>query len=287
MKKIILFTAVLFFSCSSILVGQQNVLMDFGDTGNPTSGNWNNVTGYTDANQTLIDDQGTATGYTLLVTDAFHFGSNATGTTAPAGTAAIFPSSATRDSFFGHTGVFNSFPSNPVGIFTLSGLDPAKNYSFVIFASRTGVTDNREALYTITGLTGNKTATLNSSNNTSLVATISDAQPTSAGVLTFRAEAGPNNSNTANKFFYLGAVKMTRSDITTSIDTPAKSKTFNAYYQNGNLIVGDFTGNIKVLSLTGKTISEGNAILGYYTVGLKKGMYIVSTSQGNAKLTIR
>lgn len=289
MNKKTLSIVIFIFSFSFLLVAQENLLFDFGDaaTSSTTSGNWNNVTNAAlNASLALITDQGGATGYTLTITDAFHIRANSSAITACTGEAAIFPLTAIKDNFYGHTPAFDNETTNPVGIFQISGLNPAKYYSFIIYAGRAGVTDNRETLYTITGETGTKTATLDASNNTSQVAKVSSVLPTAAGIITFRVEAGPNNTNSF-KYFYIGGMQMTKSDTATKIDAVSESKTINAYYKDGNLQIDDFNGAVNVLSLTGKTIAEGNAISGNFRVDLKKGMYIVNTTKGNTKLIIK
>lgn len=220
---------------SSMMYSQQFCYVDFGENASATSG-WNNVIATTRNQEgitvSLNDDTGATTGATLTINDSFDLTNNA-GTTAPSASIP-FPASATRDSFFGSTGTFNG-QTNPTGGFVLTGLDPAKYYSFTIFASRTA-TDNRETQYAITGATST-TVYLNASSNTALTADAFNIQPSSSGTITLVASPGPNNNNTTG-FYYLGAMRMVISSTPWS-DTGAESLTLT--YPNGGSIwqVGD------------------------------------------------
>lgn len=202
----------LFLIFPIILFAQQYSYIDFGNSSTLTPNNWNNVV-VTTQNQVgvevnLIDSDGVSTGITLTLTDSFdHI--NANGTTTP-NSALPFPSTATRDSFFGATSAGFNGNVNPTGGFTLSGLNPLKYYSFSVFSSRVGVTDNRETLYTVQGLTIDAQA-LDTANNTSNTANILNIQPNTSGQITFEAKPGPNNTNSFG-FYYLGAIQLIISD---------------------------------------------------------------------------
>lgn len=209
---------------------QELTYIDFGSAneGFVSTGNWNNITTATN-NETgitaqLISSTGAQTDVTLTVDDPFDT-NNTAGTQTP-DASLPFPASASRDSFFGETGVFNG-STQPTGGFILTGMDPAKYYSFSIFASRMGVNDNREALYTITGAS-EKTGTLDAANNESETSLISDVQPNASGEIVFKAQPGENNTNSLG-FYYLGAIEMTKSDQPLSIDNFELMNTFTAY----------------------------------------------------------
>ncbi len=215
MKKqhyIILLIVSFYLLAISFSYGQESTLMDFGspNSGFPSTGNWNNITVST-GNQSgftfnLINHLGNATGVALTLDDSFDF-VNTSGTTNPDSNLP-FLETATKDSFFGESTVFNG-TTNPTGGFTLSNLDPSKFYSFSIFASRTGVSDNRETLYTATGQNTLSNA-LDAANNTANTATILNIQPLSNGTISLVATTGTSNNN-ANGFYYLGAIKMVTS----------------------------------------------------------------------------
>ncbi len=265
-----------------------DMFVDFGSNSAAfmTEGNWNNVTDHQAANISLIDANGNATGAKLAVTDPFYNGFNTNGTPTPTGSAAVFVSNAAADNFFGNGAVWGAVAANPEGVITLSGLNPAKYYSFTVFASRMSVTNVREAKYTATGSNGDKSATLNASNNTSEVALLKDVMPTAAGVITFKTEAGPANDS-AEKFYFLGAMKIAQSDNPTSVETIVSGGKLIPVYSDNVLRVGDYTGTVRIYSVTGSLLLQGQSVFGYMPVRLEKGVYIISTSVGNAKLVAR
>lgn len=261
-----------------------NILIDFGSASTMTAGNWNNITDHQGANVELIDDQGAKTGINLRITDPFYNGYNTAGTTAPTGeAAAIFPSTATSDNFFGHGNAWGSTPANPEGIFTINGLDKTKYYSFKIFASRPSSSDNRDSQYTISG-NNTKVNTLNASVNTSQFAVIDSIIPDNTGTITIKCNAGPNNT-TNEKFFYIGAMKITVTDSQTGLNAPSAA-TINAFYSNGVLKIKDYSGRIQVTDFSGKILFNGWSDNGQAKVGLKHGVYIVNTNTGNVKLVV-
>ncbi len=265
-----------------------SVLFDFGSNSPALmmTGNWNNITDHQAAVNNLIDENGNATGATLKVTDPFYNGFNTSGAPATSGAAAIFSSNASSDNFFAHGATFSPATPNPEGIITISGLNPAKYYSFTIFASRNGVTNIRDAKYTFTGAGTEKMDTLNASNNTSRVAEVVSVSPSAEGIITMKVEAGPNNTS-AEKFYFLGAMKMTISDTPTGLFTPKLTPAIDGFYSNGVLKIGDYTGRINVFSLTGSLVAEGQSVFGYTQMNLQRGVYIVTTSKGNLKLFVR
>jgi len=172
---------------------------------NLTPGNWNNMTLYTagSAAVNLINSSGETTAFTSYVHDSFT-GINTTGTTTP--DASIdFPSTATSDSFFGSAVAFNGVTEATGGI-TIDGLAVDKKYSFTIFASRTGVSDNRETQYVVTGST-TETVYLDASNNIANSVTTMGIVPAADGTISIAASPGPNNTN-SSKFYFFGSVKM-------------------------------------------------------------------------------
>ena len=217
MKKITQFLIIIAITFTSFAQNEITYI-DFGNANSTTEGlNYNNVVNTTNSQTgitiSLINSEGTLTGAVLEVTDGFHL-NNTAGTQTP-DTSLPFSISATRDSFYGETSEFNGVTESTGG-FTITGLDITKFYSFSVFASRNSVSDNREALYTITGLT-TKTATLDAANNTANTADIFNVSPSLSGVITLQAEPGPNNNNN-NGFYYLGAIEMTTSTVPLSIN---------------------------------------------------------------------
>ena len=189
-------------------------LVDFGEAASPTSHGplpndptnyWNNLpasVGITDSGQLsgLITVSNEVTSVNLVMLSRFN-GSNPNGTT----DSPLFPPNATRDTLFGNTEVFQGL-SNVFPSFKLTGLNPNLSYEFTFFASRTGVTDNRETGYFVTGANSGFVA-LNPSNNTTNVALIDAIRPTALGEITISLSPTPNNNN-ANHFTYLGAMRV-------------------------------------------------------------------------------
>jgi len=192
----------------------QAILLDFGASATPTgtgpspddpANAWNNVTDSIGAAvgaqvRNLVTTENAPTGISLVILSRFN-GANTNGTLA----STQFPADATRDSLFGNTetfsGLANVFPS-----FKLTGLDPSLTYDFTFYASRTGVTDNRETGYTATGFNSGFVA-LNASGNVDKSATLTDMVPTAAGEITISLAPTASNNN-ANHFTYLGVMKL-------------------------------------------------------------------------------
>jgi hypothetical protein len=309
MKKITLF---LFIAVICNINAQQITLIDFGLPDQTTAGNWNNVTdsGTLNSSTNLIDNSGATTGEVLTLTDVFDDQINGIGTTSPDGSLP-FPSSATRDNFFGEDvdftdGASGSTISNePTGGFTLSGLEAGKYYSFKIFASRTGVSDNRETLYTVTGIAGPQTATLDAANNTANVVSISNVQPNGSGEITIQAEKGPNNTNSFG-FYYIGSIEMTKTDTTLSADSFGIRGLVNIYpnpateYINISLSLNQAAHiKINLYDLTGKIVKTildekklaGSFIETWNKTDLSSGTYILEIDadgrKHNSKLILK
>lgn len=180
---------------------------DFGDVGQQTPGNYNNVTHLQAPIANVIDSAGNGTGIALAVTDAFWPGSNTGGTTTPTGAAAMFDPQATRDNLFGSTVAFGGF-TEPTGGFTLTGMStaPGVRYTFTFFGARMSVSDNRETAYEVAGGTSG-VAYLNTSNNQSLVASVPSIAADANGEIVITVGPGPNNTN-ASGFYYIGAMRI-------------------------------------------------------------------------------
>ncbi len=260
----------------SFSYGQESTFIDFGsqNTGFPSAGNWNNITvnqgSQSGLNFNLINHIGNITGVTLTLDDSFDF-TNTSGTTNPDSNLP-FLETATKDSFFGESATFNG-TTNPTGGFTLSNLDPSKYYSFSIFASRMGVSDNRETLYTITGL-NTLSNSLDPANNTTNTATILNIQPLSNGTISFVATTGSNNTNIFG-FYYLGGIKILTSLAPISdIDLP----NLTIKYPNG----GELWEVDKTPYISWESQNVSNVLLEYSTDDGNNWMTI-ATVPANAK----
>ena len=158
----------------------------------------------------LLDDAGDSTGWSLTTDDTNRFNSiNTNGTTSPSGAAAqIFPSTVAAQSFYGNTISFNN-GTYPLAKLYFDGLSATATYDFVLFASRTGVTDNRETLYAAVGA-NTKSDTLNAANNTSEVAELVGIVPDAEGRIELQVTVGANNNNSYG-FYYLNGMTITES----------------------------------------------------------------------------
>lgn len=192
----------------------QTLLIDFGGAANTTQKGpapedplnfWNNITESigTVTNGQLLDlvtTDNTPTPIDFFIVSRFN-GVNGNGTT----TSSRYPSEATRDSLFGNTEIFNNL-ANIYPVFKLTSLDTNAKYNLSFYASRTGVSDNRETLYTVAGATTN-TAALNAVNNIDNTVEVNDVVPDSSGTITISLTPSPNNNN-GNHFTYLGVLKV-------------------------------------------------------------------------------
>lgn len=172
-----------------------------GDAGQPLY--WNNITPAVGADDfgwspDLMTTDGEFTTVSVQMLARFN-GANENGTVA----SGLYAPTATRDSLYGNTESFNGlediYPS-----FKLSGLTPGAAHDLTFFASRLGVTDNRETRYTVTGATEG-VADLNAANNVDQTVTVTGIAADASGEITIALTPGPANNN-ANHFTYLGVL---------------------------------------------------------------------------------
>ena len=183
--------------------------IDFGAANTPTGSaddpvnTWNNVdtaVGLSDSAtlNPLVDNTGVAGTVRLEMVRRFN-SANSNGTL----TSTVFPSSASRDSLYGNTEAFNGL-ANVSPAFRLAGLDPRASCTLTFYASRTGVSDNCETLYTVTGAAVTST-TLDPANNVDTSTTLAELIPSADGTLLVELSPTAQNSN-VNHFIYLGAM---------------------------------------------------------------------------------
>lgn len=224
MKKNIILALVFTYALSTTLTAQAaKLFFDFGDSSQvvPIAENYNSMTVNPPGTPTIfnaIDSTGAGTGIGASLSGFFN-GSNLNGTTSPTGAAAVFHPQATRDNGFGHALAFGGNPLTPEGRIQLTGLDTSGNttYSFTFFGSRTGVTDNRETVYSVQGGTSGSSS-LDTANNTSNVALVSSILPNANGEIAILITPGPNNTN-ASRFWYIGAMSI--ESTTTLVPEPS------------------------------------------------------------------
>jgi lysophospholipase L1-like esterase len=180
-----------------------------------STGYWNNLTIPTGGQvlSDLVNMEGNSTGMSAWVHDAFT-GINEAGTTTPDATLDL-QSNGSSDSFFGsvlaHSGVIEA-----TGGVTLGNLSTTSKYSLSFFASRAGITDNRETQYAVTGAT-TQTVYLDPANNTSKMVTVADMIPAADGTIKVDVAPGPNNTN-ASKYYFLGAIRVVYAPISDALN---------------------------------------------------------------------
>lgn len=74
---------------------------------------------------------------------------------------------------------------------------------------------------------------------------------------------------------------------TTGLFTPSVQKTVLAYYSNGEVQIPDYVGNVSVFDLTGKSVASGFVTNGKLRLTVNHGIYIVKTTNGNAKISVQ
>lgn len=181
------------------------ILIDFGRN-TPALG-WNQITSSlaTSSIFNLVDESGTETGVSLRILERFN-GGNANGALTTNIAGFDIPSSVSSDSFFGNANTAWQGTTIPQSVVKIWGLDKELEYCFCFFGSRTGVSDNRETVYEVTGNT-NSSVLLQTSNNTQSIACIDDVRPNESGEAFIRISKGGNNNNEYG-FFYLNAMRI-------------------------------------------------------------------------------
>ena len=74
--------------------------------------------------------------------------------------------------------------------------------------------------------------------------------------------------------------------VNTGFSNPTMQSNIAAYYANGEIRIANYTGNVRVMDLAGKEVATKIATNGKVNLTLNKGIYIVNTSIGNAKLMV-
>lgn len=203
---------------------RETINIDFGSGSQRSPVPWNNISDPTaGAVADLTTDQGYSTGISIAITSPFNAMNNVTATADD--TLGIHPMAAT-DNFYGNTSAFGG-KTIPMAVLTISNLDVDKAYSFAFFGNRASVSENRETLYTVEGLTNPDPVALNVSSNTSKMVRVSNVMPKPDGTIMVVVEKGPNNKNTTG-FFHISAMKIS---YASTVDRGPKS--VKVKYPNG------------------------------------------------------
>jgi hypothetical protein len=173
---------------------------------------WNNLSGFERGTyiSALLDTLGNETPLKIEIADAFcgiNYSGPNQGLTFDNWT---LPPQATSESFFGNAGDAWGGRIELTAGFTVSNLNTNEVYDFSLLASRMDSPDNREAYYTVEGVT-KQTVYANNSNNTELTI-IEGIAPRPDGTITIELGAGARNSN-VNKFYYINALQISKSSL--------------------------------------------------------------------------
>ena len=205
--------------------GEGSILIDFGKNTYLSPSPWNNLTGYISGAgiSNLIAEDGTQTGYSLTVTDAFA-SSNVKGEGSPNASTSVLPVGSI-DYFYGNVnGLLGKV--EPTASIKLSGLPQDLIFDLAVFASRRSSGNNLETECTFVGET-TQVAYVDAANNTTDLAIASGLKADTNGEITIKFTVGPNNNN-SYQIYYLNAMIV---DFATSAGTRKSS-----IYSDGKII---------------------------------------------------
>ncbi|HEY3373010.1 MAG TPA: hypothetical protein VGK10_19320 [Prolixibacteraceae bacterium] len=73
----------------------------------------------------------------------------------------------------------------------------------------------------------------------------------------------------------------------TAVKPSLADKNILVYYSNGEIRVSNYVGKVSIFDLVGRKLFEGDLLEGRLQVNLDKGIYILSTREGNTKISIQ
>lgn len=197
-------------------------------------------------------------------------------------TALEMPAEVSSSSFYGNTSAWIGL-IEPTGAVKFSNLEPEKAYDFEIFGSRAGVGDNRDTEYKLSGLNAADTIVyLDASNNTTNTVKALGIKSDANGEIRLDVQAGPNNNNGTTKFYYLGALSIVPSAITSiSEKRNEEFKVYpNPFKDYVNISSKSDINSLKIFSIDGKeVISQSNlkqnTVNQISTKHLDSGSYVI------------
>ncbi len=261
---------------------QHPINISFGDAATSSTA-WNSITNVSNVVvYGLKDSEGNDTKIIFNINDAFS-GINRNGA-ATTNTVLNIPSDVSSSSFFGNEVLFSG-KTEPTGGFEISNLNKNYTYDFIMFASRTGATNNRETYYTFKGI-NEATTTLNASGNTDKTAEVTAIQPDSDDKISVTIGAGSNN-NDGNKFFYINAMRIVPKEKTSGIKTVEYSVDIYPNPVSDMLYISaaDAVKNIELYDTTGKKIMQEYDIdkneIRLNLSHLKNGFYLLQSKTIN------
>ena len=258
----------------------KEVFVNFGSKLAPSP--WNNHSSVAVGSKiySLSDTAAANTGVSITVNDAF---SNISGT-GPLTTNTGFniPSEVSSESFYGNGVVFEN-KLEPTGGFLLSGLVANKKYDFDFFSGQSGMADNCETSFTVTG-TNTLSGVINASNNTTNVLSLKGISPQTNGTISIVVGVGSNNTN-ANKSFYVNALLIRPNTMTAVNEITEKDFILypNPVKSVAHLETIEDLNNVEIYDLSGRKLLVFNNIKTNKTdldlSSLNAGCYILKTQK--------
>ena len=182
------------------------IYINFGQNDAPKWNKIGHLEGSTVPN--LKDEDDDYTNISITITERFN-GMNSNGEKETT-TEFDMPSSVSGQSYFGNSkGVWDGIEIRQ-SQFKLSGLNKNATFNLCFFASRGGVSDNRETKYIVSG-ENSKTVNLNTTKNKTNIVCAENIKPDTNGDIIVTVSAGDNNDN-AYGFYFLGAMRLTKAE---------------------------------------------------------------------------
>lgn len=181
-----------------------DIYINFSHLGTNTP-QWNDITREYDMTTGLIDSEGKDAGIIVFQTEKF---CNASfGGPLVTHTELNMPEDVSKTSVTGYSeGTNGNTAPKPSCAFSFQHMNKALAYDFAVFSSCIYTPGNRETSVQLAGA-DTITASINTTNNTSQLLIFYDVCPDSDGTVTLSVSAGSNN-DTANKFYYLNALRI-------------------------------------------------------------------------------
>ncbi|WP_158559120.1 fibronectin type III domain-containing protein [Deminuibacter soli] len=202
----------------SIIVKDKNqvsVYVNFNQV-NPEPWPWNSFNAAPNAGASITnlkDDINTATGINVTLPETWAGANNVGATTG--NNSGVFNDNVMSTAYFESAATTRHI--------NISGLNPAKQYSLVLFASRGGITDTRLTNFSV----GAKTASLNAAGNTSNTVTLANITPDASGNVVLNVAKDASSS-----YAYINAMVIQQITAAPVNNTPATPTTLVAYGQS-------------------------------------------------------
>lgn len=280
-KRLFMFAMVFMMVCSFNLAKAQSDTIQINFGANTVIPRWNSMGNFGQALEPtkLKNTKGVETSVGLMVTGTF-IANNYAGTTEPDPSIGI-PGTVTSSNWYS--------ARNTNSGFLLSGLNPEKEYTFIVFGSILRTDGNlREGMYTFIG-TNEVVLYNNSTMNLSEVA-IGMVTPDAEGKIMVKCESSPNNGGTGpGGNFHLSAMKIIYPDETTGLNSE-KTNLMNVFPNPAKDIVNvelAELSQVRILDITGKILVEKTVKAGRNSIplNLKSGIYLLQVAGQNKSVS--